>query len=304
MAKESGALGESPLTPALSHPRTGEREKEARQSRGASGVADGAGEGRLMDVEELHRETGVMALAVTIAALEMEPRRAFDRLGEMGFRWVQLSATMAGMRPRELDRSARRDLKATLRRKEMGLAGIDIWIPQGHFVDSANVDRAAAAALDAIGLAADLGRCPVSLTLPGVEEGEKGEGVETVIGALVEQAGHVGVELADHAVGGVLRAGVGVGIDPAAYLAVNDDPAAAVAKAGEKLAAARLCDLLVSGMRGPIGDAQEGMLDVMAYRVALSLAAGLRAVVVDARQWFSPWEGLEQTAAVWEAAGR
>ena len=38
---------------------------------------------------------------------------------------VQLSAAQAGLRPRELDRSARRDLLATLRRRELAVAGID-----------------------------------------------------------------------------------------------------------------------------------------------------------------------------------
>jgi hypothetical protein len=47
---------------------------------------------------------------------------------------------------------------------------------------------------------------------------------------------------------------------------------------------APLCGLLRSGMRGPVGDQQEGRLDVMAYRVAVSLYGGGRPVIVDARQ--------------------
>src|SRR5690606_35381914 len=109
-----------------------------------------------------------MPLAPTLAALPGEPRRSIDRLHELGFRFIQLSATHPGLRPRELDQSARRDLLATLRRRERSPAGVDLWIPPEHFADAAQVDRAVAAAIAAIELAADLGRVPLSLALPPV----------------------------------------------------------------------------------------------------------------------------------------
>ena len=48
-------------------------------------------------------------LAPTLAALGDRPRTAIDRLAGLGFRAVQLSASQPGLRPRELDRSGRRD---------------------------------------------------------------------------------------------------------------------------------------------------------------------------------------------------
>ena len=68
----------------------------------------------------------------------------------------------------------------------------------------------------------------------------------------------------------------------------------------DRLVSARLCDLLRSGLRGPIGDPQEGRLDVAAYRAALAGSAYRRSVVVDLRQWPDPWAGLERTAEVWQ----
>ncbi len=241
-------------------------------------------------------------LAPTLAPLETEPRRAMDRLKEMGFRHVQLSAAMPGMRPRELNGSARRDLAAALRRKELIAAGIDIWVPPSHFLDSAEVDRAASAVLETIEMAGDLGRCPVSLTLPtGGDEQEKGQ-IDAVAKSLIRHCEHWGVELADHAIPVADRLGIGVGIDPAAWLGQGEDPAAIVSRNADRLISARLCDLLTSGMRGPIGDTQEGRLDVVEYRVAISIGVPDRPIVVDTRQWTDQWAGLGATAEVWQRA--
>ena len=91
-------------------------------------------------------------LAPTLGPLAelLAPRSVFDRLSELGYRYVQLSAAQPGLRPRELDKSARRDLLATLRRREMSPAGVDLWIPPDHFLASATVDRAAEAVVEAI----------------------------------------------------------------------------------------------------------------------------------------------------------
>ena len=105
--------------------------------------------------------------------------------------------------------------------------------------------------------------------------------------------------VADHAVPTAEDAGLGVGVDPVAWLARDEDPAAAVLRAGTRLAAVRIADLLVNGVRGPIGVGADHRLDVTAYRVAVSVAGWRGPVVVDARQWPSPWEGIERTASVW-----
>jgi sugar phosphate isomerase/epimerase len=242
------------------------------------------------------------SLAPTLAPLQTEPRAAFDRLHAMGFRHVQLSATQRGMRPRELDRSARRDLAAMLRRREMSIAGVDAWIPPRHFLDDAHSDRAVAAAIDAISFAADLGRCPVSFTLPAGKNEEERAALAPVIEALVARASHLGVILADHAVPVTERDGVQIGIDPAAWLAAGEDPTAAATRHAPSIACVRLCDLLLSGMRGPINDDEEGRLDVTAYRVAVSLCELAQPVVIDTRQWRDPWSGLERTKDTWERA--
>lgn len=243
-----------------------------------------------------------LALAPTLAPLPSAPRQAFDRMREMGFGYVQLSAAQAGLRPRELDRSARRDLLATLRRRELDVAGIDAWIPPADLLDPARVDRAVAAIVEAIELAGDLGRCPVSLTLPGREAGGESGALESVMETIVDAAQQRDVPLADHAIPVTEQEYIGVGIDPAAWLAQDEDPAAAVSRHAGRLLSLRLCDLLTSGLRGPIGDAREGRLDVLAYKVAAALAGLDRPLVVDARQWSDPWAGLIQTLDAWATA--
>ena len=236
-----------------------------------------------------------LALAPTCEPLVMPPRRAFDRLNAMGIRWVQLSATQRGMRPRELDQSARRDLLATLRRRELSVSGVDAWIPATHYADEQHSDRAAAAIMATIDLAGDLGRCPVSVTWPA-------EGAEEVIELAATRAEHVGVPIADHAVPVSPHTDyepIGIGIDPAAWLSNGDDPSNIVSRYANRLVSARLCDLLTTGMRGPVGQS-DGRLDPLAYKVALSVAGYERPVVVDARAWVDVWTGLEQTARIWQ----
>ena len=235
-------------------------------------------------------------LSPLVAAGDLSVREAFERIAELGFRFVQLNAAQGGLRPRELDHSARRDLLATLRRRELMVAGIDAWIPISHFGDPARVDHAVAALRGAIELASDLGRVPVSVSLPQDP---------AIISTLVEHASHHGVRLADHHVpprdssSFAGMDGLGIGIDPAAYLSQNLDPAAAIHGHASRLVSARVSDLLSSGLRAPLGDREEGRLDVTAYQVALSIAGYSAPVVADARQWPDPWGGLERTSQIW-----
>lgn len=266
----------------------------------------------------MHSETHIPApppLAPTLAPLGIDPRAVLDRLHESGFRFAQLSATQPGMRPRELDRSARRDLLATMRRREIEPAGIDLWIPPEHFSDPAQVDRAASAAIAAIELAADLGRVPVSVTLPvrdrGCEDASEARPAwEEAVTALIAEAYRRGVPLADYAVFTEPAAPrehnefFGIGVDPAAWLAVGRDPAQAVTAIGSSLISARLCDLTTSGMRSPIGGSTGGgRLDVTSYKVALSIAGHERPVALDARQWDDPWSGVERSRTLWHGGG-
>ncbi|MEZ6232590.1 MAG: TIM barrel protein [Phycisphaerales bacterium] len=221
------------------------------------------------------------------------------------------------MRPRELDRSGRRDAAALLRRHELGLAGLDLWIPGEHLVDPIHLDRAVAAIDGAIGLAADLsplvggGGRLVSLTLPDRVAAD-------VVGHIAASADRVGVRVADHAwpargerAGGettdggedaqarVASPSIGIGLDPAAVVLAGESVAKATARVADRLLTARLCDLSSAGRVLP-GD---GRLDVAAYRACLSLAPAGTPVVIDVRGLEDQDAAARRMLRAWEAAG-
>jgi sugar phosphate isomerase/epimerase len=238
-----------------------------------------------------------------VAAGGRSVREALDDLRGLGFAGVQWSATLPEVRPRDLGASARRDLKALLRRVDLRVAGIDLWIPPEHFADASRVDRAVAATLEAIGLAGDLGRCPLSLRLPAPREA--GDAVGGVLDALLAAADRSGVAIADHADPVCADPRCGVGIDPVAEFAAGRDPVATVFERAGRIVAARLCDLTRSGLRAAVGEGGgEGRLDTMRYRVALEIAGFHGMVVVDARQWSEVAAGLRRSIEVWREAGR
>jgi sugar phosphate isomerase/epimerase len=261
-----------------------------------------------------------LVLAPTLQPLGGEARDDLARIASMGFRAVQLSATQSGMRPRELDASARRGLRAALRRLELAPSGIDLWIPPEHFTDSEHIERAIDAVRSAVELAADLGRVPVSLTLPHSRdpatggdasnsrtpaEHEASTSLDDAVAAIASHAERFGVELADHAIPNSSHLGhdraLGWGIDPAAWLARGENPARIVTQSHrtDHLVSARLADMLHSGMRGPPGEGPDHRLDTLAYRVALSVAGYRRPVVLDARQWPDVMGGLRESASHW-----
>ncbi len=140
-----------------------------------------------------------LLLAPTLASLGGDPRQVMSRLKTEGFRAVQISATVSGLRPRDLDQSARRDVLATLNRNELSLSGIDLWIPVENFLDPTNIDRALGATREAIELASDLGRCPISMNLPRHEESdETSDSPAELLEAIAGYSVHFGVEVADH----------------------------------------------------------------------------------------------------------
>ncbi|MHC4769132.1 MAG: hypothetical protein ACYTEI_10530 [Planctomycetota bacterium] len=213
-------------------------------------------------------------MAPTLAALGDRPRSALDRLSRMGYRSVQLSAAQPGVRPRELDRSGRRDLLALLWRLQMAAAGLDLWIPTEHFLDPARVDRAMAAVGAAIGLAADLGRCTVSLVLPGAE-------ARPLVEAIAEQALRFGVRVADNAVPPGMAASmpsIGAGIDTAVWIGQDKDPSAAVREYARELVSVRLCD--------------DPKFDADAFHQALIACAYRGPIVIDLRECADPWGRL------------
>jgi sugar phosphate isomerase/epimerase len=211
----------------------------------------------------------------------LEPRAAIEWAAGLGYRAVQLDATVPGVRPRELDRSARRDLAALLRRLELGFSGLDLWIPPSHYVEPAHADRALAATAQALELAADLARLAESENGAAVSLALADKVAGSTIESLASAADRVGARLADHRWPAQLDGSgpVGIGIDPAALLAAASDPASEVSRLAVAPAAARLSDA-VPGGRVAVGD---GRLDVLAYRVALATKGYARPVVVDLR---------------------
>lgn len=200
-----------------------------------------------------------------------------------GYRALHFNAAAPEIRPRDLSRSARRDLAAHARRAELASSGVDLWIPKSHFTDPAYADRAASALLDAVGLAADLaeltdGKRLLSTALPA-------QGADQIKDALAAHAMDIGVIVADHTypwpddLDGI--GPVQIGIDPAAVILAGDSPPKAVsmASAAAALASVRLCDLAASG-RVVAG---EGSLDELAFRVAVATANYDGPLIVDIR---------------------
>ena len=251
-------------------------------------------------------------LAGPLAVFADEPRRAIAHAAQLNWRAVQLSASQPGVRPRDLGVSARRDLLAALRRHEIECAGLDLWIPPHHLEDDQHVDRAMSAILAAIELASDLGRVPVSLLLPANDDAKDGDDARHALRrTLGDAALYRGVDLADHTVSAWVErdaarhagsAGVGLGVDPAAWLSHDELPEEAVIRCAADLVVARFNDLTAAGLRVPPGAERDGRLDFMAYRAALAVAEYARPVVVDTRQWPDPLGGLAIARQAWESS--
>ncbi len=222
-----------------------------------------------------------------------DPRLAIEWVASLGYRAVQLDAATKGFRPRELDRSARRDLASVLRRKELSLSGLDLFIPPDHFTDLAHIDRAVAAVRSTIELAAELaalipGAIPcVSLTLPA-------DLADDARAELASCAARTGAQLADHFIQDQADTtftapsahALGVGIDPAALILRDIDPVNMVAITGERLFVARLTDA-AHGAR-VVPDAPGSNLDQFAYAAALNVVGYLRPIIVDLRNIANP----------------
>lgn len=254
-----------------------------------------------------------LTLAPTLRPLVEQAGKPLKELvgaiAEAGFGAVQLDATLPGIRPRDLDRRARCDLAALLRRRGLSAAGIDLFVPRKHLSATEHVDRAVSAIYSVIELAAELGRVPVSIAMPVDDV------TDDVKHALVEAADGHGVALAVHCEDNLdaLRAWVedvdlpalGMAIDPAALLSHKLDPAKVVHDAGKHLRVARLSDLTrdadEAGRRCAVGS---GDLDVEAYRIALDFASSRRGpVVLDVRHLTDAGSAARAGKKVWEGAG-
>lgn len=251
---------------------------------------------------------GLEAARLGIAAGRPNDRAAevkglIEWAGRTGFRAVQLNAATPGVRARDLDRSARRDLAAMLRRSDLMLSGLDLWIPPEHFAAAEHVDRAVASLIGAIDLSADLGSLaassvvssrprpmPVSVVLPEKLAAD----IESTI---VERARARGVRIADHAwparaVSPESEDVLGCGVDPAVVLDAGEDPATVAARLGARLVSARLSDLARGmGLSGRLAPGSgRGRLDLDGYVITLATISYPGAMVVDLR-------GVQEQAA-------
>ncbi len=203
------------------------------------------------------------------------------------------------MRPRELDRSGRRDVAALLRRLELTLAGVDLLIPQEHFADTTHTDRAVDAATRALEFASEIaslagGDPALTLTLPQ-------QGAEATATALVAAAERCGTRIAElrwpirSFEGPFASPAWGVALDPASALLAGDDPPLAVGRCGERLVSARVSDA-ARAARVPAGD---GRLDLAAYRAALSVSALRGDAALDLEGVENPDRAAQRALEAW-----
>lgn len=219
---------------------------------------------------------------------------SFDVVARLGVVGVQLDASDASLRPRELGVSAQRDVQASLRRRGLCASGIDCFIPMERLTDPSQVEHCLEVVRGCLVLAECLDRVPVCMCLPE-------QGADEIVAAILHEAARRGVPLADFS---SWRAGADsrqAGIDPAAVLAKKSDPSKAVMEAAGHLAAARIVDLFTNGMRGPIGDPDGARLDALSYRVALDVAGFQGLPVIDCREWSHAASQVPLCIARWNA---
>lgn len=248
---------------------------------------------------------GTPTLSISLAGLtrdlapaELTARRLIEHAATFGLRAIRLDGTMPGLRARELDRSARRDLASFLRRLGPGFGGIDLWIPPEHFADTARAERAFTTVYEAIDLCAELatldGRSAgrtLSLTLPA--------NADDIARQVAEAADRARIRIADHGPGASTRAAgpIGVGVDPAALLSRDLDPGREVARLSDRVVAPRLSDTDGIGRVTP----GEGRLDLLAYAIALSTSLAGIDVVLDPRGLRTPDSQIRESINNWHA---
>ena len=248
--------------------------------------------------------TVALAIApLTAAAGGVKPALALAR--RIGYEAAQLSAAQAGIRPRDLDGRGRRDLLAELARQSLAPAGLDLFIPHEHWGSPQHQDRAVAAVLAALELAAEMGRIPLSTTLP-TEAAD-----DAMVGEIVSAADGRSTPIALHAesdpdgLAALLSRHdtpvLGVGVDPAGVLAGGGEPGGFVLRFADRLLAARLDDYrAASALRTPSRVALgSGSLDLDEYRAALAAANRLQVLIADPRDLADPAAGAGRALEVW-----
>lgn len=248
-------------------------------------------------------------------------RAILSFLAGTGVRGVQLDVSMAGIRPRELDRSGRRDLAALIRRLNMTCTGLDLFIPPTHFVQPQHVDRAVSSVLGAIELAGELAglghRVEAASEIHGAMYSGAARsgaaGLSSTVSVrldpttpadvrqtLIDKAASAGVGLADFAwpvKTDLLRPYLGAGLDPATILIAGQDPAALVMALGANLFGCRLTDV-GRGLGTSRVTPGSGRLDVLSLTVALAMTGFAGPLVLDLEGLPDPQRVLRQTPAL------
>lgn len=209
-------------------------------------------------------------------------------LARAGAKAAALDATHPELRPRSLDRSARRDLAATLRRAQLALAGIDIFVPAAHLAEPATADRALAAILRAIELAGELrdtgaSHVPVvAFDLPD----EPVPGAVASIASAAERAGVVAVTLT----------GKHTPLRKALDLDALADTGASSAAVVGALTGPDLAQVRWGGPR------PERRIDLLSVHAALAVRTPPVGVVVDLSRAADPAQALPAALAAWSKA--
>jgi hypothetical protein len=210
-------------------------------------------------------------------------------------RGLALDAARPDCRARDLGRSARRDLAAMLRRTELELAGIDLFIPPEHYTDPVRAERAFETVEQTAILAAELARLVAGRSRPVVSitlTASLPEHEREALTAVFEKHGAIG---ADHTPDSPHpSAWLGTGIDPAACFLAGADPAALATQPG--VVALRLSNLNATG-RCPV-NAEGGRLDLPAYTGA-TLTSGLHWITADTRACAEPARAVRAALDAW-----
>jgi hypothetical protein len=240
-----------------------------------------------------------LSLSLVGYAPELSARARIQLATDIGYRSVTLDAKTPGLRPRELDRSAKRDIASLFRRNELRLSGIDLWIPPEHFVQPEHIDRAVGAVTACIDLVQELvaltpGDAVVSVQLPreGAVEAER------AIAASAERAGALISDCRWPMRG--FEGSLGAGLDPVAALAAGQDPV--LAASGSSILSARVSSMSDVALRVALDD-PSSRLDLDAYRASLSLAPMLRTLVVDVRGVLDAQAAGEAALQEWAQSG-
>lgn len=241
-----------------------------------------------MQAEPHNPLTPKARLALALAGLEcLGPdagvRDAIELASRLGFEAITIDAADKQTRPRLLDRSARRDLAAAMRRAELTSAGVELWLPPAHLDDPARADHAVSAMIAAIELAAELAALthgqPCFVTaVRNARDGTITPAAREALQFITARASALGVEIGEAgwpAIESDAGSPLGVALDPAAIIAHGDDPVTALARLHSDglLRAIRLNDLGRTGRVPPGSEA--GRLDTEALIISAA-ALGLR----------------------------